>query len=70
MPGPVGYRSENAWRPSATRWISTLPSVSGSTSVPGSSGWWEGNGTAYGSGPSSVQRSGYQDSPSLVSRAP
>jgi hypothetical protein len=46
VPGPVGYSSENVCRPSATRWISTRPSVIGSTSVPGSSGWWDGSGTA------------------------
>lgn len=55
-------------RPAGVRWISTCPSASGSTSVPGSSGWFPASATAYGSGPN-VQRSGYQEGPSLVSRA-
>ncbi|WDT91430.1 hypothetical protein H0E86_09325 [Streptomyces sp. SCSIO-PteL053] len=42
------------------RRISTRPSASGATSESGSSGWSRGRGTAYGSGPSSVHRSGYQ----------
>ncbi|CAM5543846.1 hypothetical protein SGLAM104S_09282 [Streptomyces glaucescens] len=47
----------------------TRPSPIGCTSVPGSSGWFPGSGTAYGSGPSRVQRSGYQESPLRVRRA-
>lgn len=42
------------------RWMRTLPSAMGSTPASGSSGWLPGSGTAYGSGPSSVQRSGNQ----------
>ncbi len=69
MPGPVGYSSVKTCRPAVRRWMRTRPSPIGCTSVPGSSGWLPGSGTAYGSGPSSVQRSGYQESPLRASRA-
>ncbi len=69
VPGPVGYSREKVCRPATSRRMRTRPSPIGCTSVPGSSGWLPGSGTAYGSGPSSVQRSGYQESPLRASRA-
>ncbi len=68
VPGPVGYSRPSVQRSAARRRISTRPSVRGSSPVSASSGWWPGRGTAYGSGPASVQRSGYQ-LPVLACRA-
>lgn len=49
--------------------MSTRPSPIGCTSLPGSSGWLPGSGTAYGSGPSSVHRSGNRQPPADARRA-